>query len=598
MLFLVAITYLLVRGVGIWGVNIPVGWGFAITNFVWWVGIGHAGTFISAILYLMHQEWRTSINRFAEAMTLFAVACAGLMPLLHLGRPWFFYWLFPYPDTMDLWPQFRSPLVWDVFAVSTYLLVSLVFWYIGLIPDVASLRDRSKKPWQKITYGILSLGWRGSAKHWKRYQKAYLLLAGLATPLVISVHSVVSLDFTAAIVPGWHSTIMPPYFVAGAIFSGFAMVLTLAIPLRHFYGLKNFITLKHLENCAKLLLVTGLLVTYSYVMEDFMAWYGNDPYEKYILINRAFGDYWLSYWILVTCNVVTPQFLWFKKVRTSVPLLFLISIIINIGMWTERFVIVVTSLHRDFLPSSWHLFHGTVWDWATLIGSMGFFLFLFLLFVRALPVIAISELRELLHVSGQKSADPATPIASGLTSETSEITGTSEIPGTSEILETLTPYGILGEFEAPEPLIHAAEAAYASGYRQMDAFTPFPVEDLAEALGLRRERVALITLVGGLCGGTLAFTMQWYCNVIDYPINIGGRPDFSWPAFIPVTFELTVLGAALSAAFGMLALNRLPKPWHPVFNSPEFARASRDRFFICIHARDPHYDPEKNSPPF
>jgi Ni/Fe-hydrogenase subunit HybB-like protein len=407
MLFLAAISYLLLKGVGIWGVNIPVAWGFAITNFVWWVGIGHAGTFISAILYLVHQEWRTSINRFAEAMTLFAVACAGLMPLLHMGRPWFFYWLLPYPDTMDLWPQFRSPLVWDVFAVSTYLIVSLVFWYIGLVPDVASLRDRSTQRWKKITYGIMALGWRGSAKHWKRYQMAYLLLAGLATPLVISVHSVVGLDFTATIVPGWHSTIMAPYFVAGAIFSGFAMVLTLAIPLRYFYRLESFITLRHLENCAKLLLVTGMIVAYSYVMEDFMAWYGNDPYDKYIEINRAFGGYALSFWLLISCNVLIPQLLWFKKVRTSVPALFLISLLVNVGMWTERFVIVVQSLHRDYLPSSWHLFHSTFWDWATLAGSIGLFFFLFLLFVRSLPVLAIAELRELLHKTHRlKREDP------------------------------------------------------------------------------------------------------------------------------------------------------------------------------------------------
>jgi molybdopterin-containing oxidoreductase family membrane subunit len=298
---------------------------------------------------------------------------------------------------MDLWPQFRSPLVWDVFAVSTYLLVSLIFWYIGLIPDLASLRDRSTKRWQQLLFGGMALGWRGSIKHWKRYQKAYLLLAGLATPLVISVHSVVALDFTAATVPGWHSTIFPPYFVAGAIFSGFAMVLTLGIPLRFFYGLDHYITLKHLENCAKLLLVTGILVAYGYLMEDFMAWYGNDPYEKYILINRAFGHYWPAYWILFSCNVVSPQILWFKKMRTSPPILFILSIIINIGMWTERYVIVVTSLHHDFMPSAWHLYKGTLWDWATLIGSIGFFLFLFLLFIRTLPVIAISELRELIH---------------------------------------------------------------------------------------------------------------------------------------------------------------------------------------------------------
>ena len=576
MLFLLAITVLLVRGIGIWGVNIPVAWGFAITNFVWWVGIGHAGTFISAILFLLHQEWRTSINRFAEAMTLFAVACAGLMPLLHLGRPWFFYWLVPYPDTMDLWPQFRSPLVWDVFAVSTYLTVSFVFWYIGLIPDAASLRDRSKKQWQKITYGIIALGWRGSAKHWERYQKAYLLLAGLATPLVISVHSVVSLDFTASIVPGWHSTIFPPYFVAGAIFSGFAMVLSLGIPLRKFYSLQDFITLKHLENCAKLLLVTGMIVTYSYVMEAFMAWYGGDPYDRYIQLNRAFGNYWPVYWLLLVCNVVVPQFLWFKRVRTNVSLLFIISLLINIGMWAERFIIVVTSLHRDFMPSAWHMYWPTFWDWATLTGSVGLFLFLFLLFVRSLPVIAIFELRELLH---------KTPVFFK-----QEKDRTKTILPDNHGTNAGGLYGVVAEFDNPESLIHAGKSVYREGFRKLDTFTPYPVEGVAQAIGFKRERVAFITLLGGIIGGALAFGMQWYSNVIDYPTNVGGRPDFSWPSFFPVTFELTVLGAALSAAFGMLAFNRLPRLWHPVFNVPGFERASRDRFFLFVNAKDPKFD--------
>jgi Ni/Fe-hydrogenase subunit HybB-like protein len=396
-LFGVAITWLLIRGIGIWGVQIPVAWAFAITDFVWWVGIGHAGTFISAFLYLMSQEWRTSINRFAEAMTIFAVACAGLMPLLHLGRPWFFYWLVPYPDTMDLWPQFRSPLVWDVFAVGTYFTVSLVFWFLGLVPDLASMRDNADARWKQVAYGVLSLGWRGSARHWQRYQTAYLLLAGLATPLVISVHSVVSLDFTAAIVPGWHSTIFPPYFVAGAIFSGFAMVLTLAIPLRKFYQLEDFITLRHLENCAKLLLVTGLIVAYGYMMEAFTAWYSNDKYEMYIARDRATGYYGWIYGIMIFCNVISPQILWSKRARTSVGTLFVLSIIVNIGMWAERFVIVVQSLHHDFMPSAWHAYKPTIWDWATLFGSMGLFFICFLLFVRALPAIAVSELRELVH---------------------------------------------------------------------------------------------------------------------------------------------------------------------------------------------------------
>jgi Ni/Fe-hydrogenase subunit HybB-like protein len=405
MMLLVAITYLFARGVGIWGIDIPVAWGFAIINFVWWIGIGHAGTLISAILLLFRQEWRTSINRFAEAMTLFAVACAGMFPLLHLGRPWFFYWLLPYPNTMTLLPQFQSPLVWDVFAVGTYATVSLLFWFVGLIPDLATLRDRATHRFSRLAYGVLAMGWRGSAIHWYRYEIAYLLLAGLATPLVVSVHTVVSFDFTIAILPGWHSTIFPPYFVAGAIFSGFAMVLTLAIPLRAVYHLEDFITAKHLDNMAKILLATGLIVGYGYMMETFMAWYSGNPFESYVIHNRETGFYAPWYWMLLLANVATPQLLWFRKVRASVPGLFVIALVVNVGMWLERFVIVVTSLQRDFMPSSWHLYIPTFWDWATLIGSLGLFVSLLFLFVRFLPMISIFEMRELVEeTSGGKKA--------------------------------------------------------------------------------------------------------------------------------------------------------------------------------------------------
>ena len=397
MMLTAAIGYLLARGVGIWGINMPVAWGFAIINFVWWIGIGHAGTFISAFLLLLRQDWRTSINRFAEAMTLFAVSCAGMFPLLHLGRPWFFYWLFPYPNVMQLWPQWRSPLVWDVFAVSTYATVSLLFWYVGLIPDLATLRDRTRHPAKQMIYGILSMGWRNSARHWHRYQMAYLLLAGLAAPLVISVHSIVGMDFAGGQVPGWHSTIFPPYFVAGAIFSGFAMVLTLAIPLRAIYGLKDFITDKHLDNCAKLMLVTGLIVAYGYGTEVFMGWISGNEYEWFMTKNRMFGPYGPSFWALIFCNVLVPQLLWFKKIRISPKTLWTITIVINVGMWLERYVIVITSLHRDFLPSSWDMYYPTKWDWMTYIGTIGFFLLCILLFIRVLPAISIFEMRELLH---------------------------------------------------------------------------------------------------------------------------------------------------------------------------------------------------------
>jgi Ni/Fe-hydrogenase subunit HybB-like protein len=389
-----AVGCLFLRGVGIWGINIPVGWAFDITNFVWWIGIGHAGTFISAILLLLHQHWRTSINRFAEAMTIFAVACAGMFPLIHLGRPQVFFYILPYPNTMTLWPQWRSPLVWDVFAVFTYLTVSIVFWYLGLLPDLATLRDRARWLWLRRLFGVFALGWRNSIKHWKRYETAYLLLAGLATPLVISVHSVVSFDFAVSLIPGWHSTIFPPYFVAGAIFSGFAMVLTLIIPVRKFYHLENLITDSHLDNSAKVMLASGLLVAFGYLNELFTSWYSDEEFDAYLTLNRMFGYYAWVYWLMMACNVGVPQLLWFQKLRRDPTSLFVISLLINLGMWAERFVIIVTSLHRDFLPSSWGIFRPTIWDWATLTGSLGLFFTLIFLFIRVLPMISISEVRR------------------------------------------------------------------------------------------------------------------------------------------------------------------------------------------------------------
>jgi molybdopterin-containing oxidoreductase family membrane subunit len=395
MVLMVAIAYLLAVGVGIWGIHIPVAWGFAIINFVWWIGIGHAGTLISAILLLMRQQWRTSINRFAEAMTLFAVACAGLFPLLHLGRPWYFYWMFPYPNTLDMWPQFRSPLIWDFFAVMTYGTVSLLFWYIGLIPDFATLRDRSQSRFGRAIYGFLSMGWRGAARHWQRYEMAYLLMAGLATPLVVSVHTIVSLDFAIALLPGWHTTIFPPYFVAGAIYSGFAMVLTIAIPVRAYYHLEDFITLRHLRNMALILLATGLIVGYGYLMETFFAFYSGNAFEISTYSDRMFGRYAPTYWLLIACNVLAPQALWFRRVRSSVPLLFAISLIVNVGMWSERYIIVVTSLYHDYLPAMWLPYTATLWDWATFIGTLGLFAALLFLFLRFVPMISIFEMREL-----------------------------------------------------------------------------------------------------------------------------------------------------------------------------------------------------------
>jgi molybdopterin-containing oxidoreductase family membrane subunit len=397
MLFLYAVTWLLLRGTGIWGINVPVAWGFAIINFVWWIGIGHAGTLISAVLLLLRQEWRTSINRFAEAMTLFAVACAGMFPILHLGRPWLFYWLIPYPNTMALWPQWRSPLVWDVFAVTTYALISLIFWYVGLVPDLATLRDQAKNKWTAMIFGLFAMGWRNAASHWQRYQTAYFLLAALATPLVISVHSIVGLDFAVSVVPGWHTTIFPPYFVAGAVFSGFAMVMTLAIPLRAVFRLHDFITLAHFNNMSKVILATGLIVAYGYSMEFFIAWYSGNQYERFVMINRALGYYAPAFWTMIACNVLAPQLLWSRRIRRSIPVLFVISLIVNVGMWFERFVIVVTSLHRDYVPAEWNIYQPTFFDWATYIGTLGLFFALLFLFIRVLPMISIFEMRELVE---------------------------------------------------------------------------------------------------------------------------------------------------------------------------------------------------------
>jgi Ni/Fe-hydrogenase subunit HybB-like protein len=407
MLLGVAIAYLLIKGTGIWGNNIPVGWAFPIINFVWWIGIGHAGTLISAILLLFKQDWRTSINRFAEAMTLFAVACAAIFPLIHTGRPWLaIYWLFPYPNTMGIWPNFRSPLIWDVFAVSTYASVSAMFWFVGLIPDLATFRDKTVSPTLKKVFGVLSLGWRGSAHHWARYEKAYLLLAGLSTPLVLSVHTVVSFDFAVSVVPGWHATIFPPYFVAGAIYAGFAMVLTLAIPIRKMFGLHDFITMRHIENMAKITLVTGLIVVYGYACEAFFGWYSGTEYERFMLENRVYyGPYAWTYWALLTCNFLVPQLLWSKRLRRNLAVVFTVVMFVNVGMWLERFVIIVTSLHRDFIPSSWDMFYPTFWDFATLAGTIGLFLTLMFLFVRVLPLISIFEVRTLLPDSRVKAPE-------------------------------------------------------------------------------------------------------------------------------------------------------------------------------------------------
>ena len=401
------IIYLMSTGVGVWGLQIPVAWAWDITNFVFWIGIGHAGTLISAILFLLRQKWRTSINRAAEAMTIFAVMCAGIFPLIHIGRIWLGWWLLPLPNANSIWPQFRSPLLWDVFAVSTYFTVSLLFWYMGLIPDLATMRDRAKSKIRQILYGLGAMGWTGSNRHWHNYEKAYLLLAGLSTPLVLSVHSIVSFDFAVSQVPGWHTTIFPPYFVAGAVFSGFGMVLTLMLPMRKICHLEEIITVRHIELMGKVILATGSIVGYAYGMEFFIAWYSGNPYERFAFMNNRAADpfilgplwgvkpapYWWAYWSMISCNVICPQLFWFKKIRTNMVYVFIISIFVNIGMWFERFVIIVTSLHRDYIPANWAYYSPTWVDIWQFIGTFGLFMTLFLLFIRFLPAIAISEVK-------------------------------------------------------------------------------------------------------------------------------------------------------------------------------------------------------------
>lgn len=582
LLFLYAVITLFTVGVGIWGINIPVGWGFAIISLVWWIGIGHAGTLISAILLLFRQEWRTSINRFAEAMTIFAVTCAALFPLIHVGRPWLAYWIFPYPNTFNLWPQFRSPLVWDAFAIGTYLNVSLMFWFIGLIPDLAALRDKAENKFARYFYGALAMGWRGAASHWHRFDVAYLLLAALATPLVVSVHSVVSLDFAVSLVPGWHSTVFPPYFVAGAIFSGFAMVLTLVIPLRKIYKLEDFITMRHLDNMAKVMLATGLFVAYGYLTEGFTAWYSGNQLERFWLFNRASGPYGVLFWLLMLLNVAIPQLLWFGRARSNPLLLFIVSLIINAGMWLERYVIIVGSLYRDFLPSSWGLYSGTIWDWATLIGTIGLFLTLIFLFIRLLPMISIFEMRHLL--SETKKHEPATTAEEIAPRATDDAERGEDVPASAPL------FGLMAEFDDAEALLARARQTYQAGYRKLSAYSPFPVEGLSEALGQRRTRLPYLALGGGILGALGGFFLQYYAAVINYPWNIGGRPLNSWPSFMIVTFELTILVAAAATVLGMLLRNGLPRPYHPVFNAPRFKLASQDRFFLCIKANDSQFD--------
>jgi molybdopterin-containing oxidoreductase family membrane subunit len=573
------VLYLVSTGVGVWGVSHPVMWGWAIVNFVWWIGIGHAGTLISAILLLLRQRWRTAVNRAAEAMTIFAVMCATIFPVLHVGRVWFAWWLLPIPTANGLWPQFHSPLMWDVFAIGTYFTVSVLFWYMGLLPDLAVMRDRARNKVRKLCYGWFALGWTGSHRHWHHYQKAYLILAGLCTPLVLSVHSIVSLDFSAAQLPGWHSTIFPPYFVAGAIFSGLAMVLTLVVPLRKLCRLEDVITVRHVEVMCKATLAMSALVGYAYLMELFIAWYSGNPYESGALRQRAFGPYWWAYWIMIVCNVVAPQAFWFKRVRTRMAVVFVVALLVNAGMWLERFVIVVGSLSRDFLPANWSYYTPTWVDVCTFAGSFGLFFTLFLLCLRFLPMVAIAEVKSV-AAHGSSFASHAREDAAPADDGKVGVAATA----------SSAPYGLLAEFDSPAAVLRAAEKSRGQGLQRWDVFTPYPVPGLDRAMGLRNSSVGGFALVGSALGFLAGMAMVWFMNQRDYPIPIGGKPLFSPFSALPTAFETMILLGAFGTLFGMLWFNRLPRWHHPLLKHRRFALATRDRFFLLIECGDPKYE--------
>jgi Ni/Fe-hydrogenase subunit HybB-like protein len=535
----VTVAYQMKTGIGTWGLNKTVGWGFDITNFVFWVGIGHAGTLISAILFLLRQRWRTSVNRFAEAMTLFAVMCAAIFPLIHMGRPWLAFWVFPYPNARgSLWVNFRSPLLWDVFAISVYFIVSAVFWYIGLMPDLATLRDRAAGLRKKI-FGVLSFGWNGSLRTWTRYEKMYLLLAGLATPLVLSVHSIVSFDFATSVIPGWHATIFPPYFVAGAIFSGMSMVLTLMIIARAVLRLDDYLTLNHVEAMTKLVLVTSAMVALAYLTELFVAFYTGNPYERFVFVNRAFGPFAWAFWTMVICNVAIPQLYWIRRVRRNLVAVFVISILVNVGMWFERFVIIVTSLHRDFLPSSWATYTPTLIEVLTFAGSFGLFFTLFLLFCRFLPMIAMAEVKGVLHRPEDEQVKRA-----------------------------------VGELRR-------------SGFSVDDVRTPYAIHGLEKAAGVPPSRIGWACAIGGFTGAGLILLFQSWTSAADWALDVGGKPFNSIPAFIPVTFEVGVLLAAFATVGAFLFRSKL-WPGRRVDGSRD--GSSDDRFVIVLKAENAGFD--------
>ena len=550
--------YQLEAGLGVTGLNHPVSWGVYITNFVFWVGIAHSGTLISAVLFLFRAGWRTSIARSAEAMTIFAVMTAALFPIIHLGRAWNFYWLLPYPNQRQLWVNFQSPLVWDAFAISTYFAVSAMFWYIGLLPDLAAIRDRAGGL-RRTLYGLLSLGWQGTNRQWLHYLSAYGFFAALATPLVVSVHSVVSWDFAMALVPGWHSTIFAPYFVAGAIFSGLAMVLTLLIPLRRIFGLEAYITPAHFDNLGKMIILTSLILSYAYVSEVFIAWYSGNPFERAIFWYRAFGDYSHLFWLMVCCNCLVPMLLWARSIRTHTLWLFGIALLINVGMWLERFVIIVSSLAHEFNPSAWGVYWPTWVEIGITAGSFAWFFLWFLLFIKFLPLVSLAEIKE--HLPLPTDRPPTGPDRQAMAPA---LTGHGS--------------GAVGIFSQLDSLLAAITHLRRRGYSQLSVVSPFPVAEIQRAFGASTSPVRYYTLAGGLLGACLGFGLPIY-TALDWPLQTGGKPMIGLPSFAIIGFEMTILFGALATLLGLLLHARLPARPIAIGQDPRF---SEDCFGLCV----------------
>jgi Ni/Fe-hydrogenase subunit HybB-like protein len=583
-LLLSALAHLVGSGIGVWGNSQTIGWAWDIAGFVFWIGIGHAGTLISAVLYLFRQRWRTSINRAAEAVTLFAVITAAIYPAFHLGRVWLAYWLLPAPNQMQVWPNFKSPLTWDVFAISTYFLVSLLFWYVGLIPDLATLRDRAPASLRRRVLTTLALGWRNSLRHWQFHERAYLVLAGLGFPLVVSVHTIVSFDFAVSLLPGWHSTLFPPYFVAGAVLSGSAMVATLLVLVRRCYGLEHSITVRHIENLNKLILTTGSMVAMAYGIEFFLAWYSGDGVEQSVLFSRLNGPMARSFILMALGNVVLPQLFWIRAVRTNLAATLLIGIGVSVGMWLERFVIVVGSLERGFLPSTWTDFHPTVVDLATLVGTFGLFFTLLLLFLRLLPVMSISELKAETHASALSALDsPDDSI--GLASSTA-LPVPDHCPGERLHLTRKMGSGtrgfLLAECRDSSALQRTCECLKRLGVRRFDAHAPHSMPQMMQCIEEDTSPVAWSAGIAGFLGGAGAFAFQYWAQVVGYPMLLGGRPPWTWQTAIPIAFEVSILSAAIGCFGSFLWCCGLPQMRHPLHSSQRFRAATDDGFFVSV----------------